>query len=88
MDCGDHISITMEMPGVDKKDIDLWQEDNELVVKVDTPERKYYNKVPLNADVKPKSIKANYKNGVLNITLKTPKPKRTEKKENKRIDID
>jgi HSP20 family protein len=79
------ICITMELPGIEKKDIDLNMEDGELIVKVDAPERQYYKKLPLPAEVNPKTISANYKNGVLDVTINRLKP---ELKKSKRIKID
>ncbi len=87
MDCGDHISITMELPGIDKKYIALELEGSELEVSVDTPERKYYNKIPLpvEVEVEPESIEANFKNGVLNINIKHKE--QNKKKESNKIKI-
>ena len=85
MECDDHLTITMELPGIEKKDIELEILDNKLEVNVDTPVRKYHNKLPLPAEVDPKSISANFKNGVLDVNVKRliPKPKK-----GKRIKID
>jgi HSP20 family protein len=76
MECDDHLSITMELPGIEKKDIDLQVVDNELEINVDTPVRKYYNKLPLPGEVDPNSISANFKNGVLDVILKRLKSKK------------
>jgi HSP20 family protein len=80
-----NVCITMELPGIEKKDIDLNIEDGELVVSVDSPIRKYYKKLPLPSEVDPKSISASYKNGVLDISVKRLKPKT---KKGKKIKID
>jgi len=85
MECDDHLTITMELPGIEKKDIELEILDNELEVNVDTPVRKYYNRLPLPAEVDPKSISANFKNGVLDVNVKRIK---TQPKKGKRIKID
>lgn len=84
MECGDHISVTMELPGVEKKDINLEIIDNELDVNVDTPKRRYRNKLPLPSEVDPETIDATFKNGVLEVTVKHIKP---EKKKGKKINI-
>ncbi len=77
------ISVTAELPGVTKSDIDLSLEgDNDvLIIKVDTPERKYYKEVELPAKVKPEKIKATYKNGILDVVFEreTPKEKKGKK---------
>jgi len=81
----EEVSVTVEIPGVEKEDIDLHVTNNSLEIKVDTPQRKYYKNVNLPCDVIPDTTKATYKNGVLDIIVK-----RKEKKESKghRIPID
>ena len=80
----DKVSVTAEVPGVKKDDIDLEIIDkNKLIIKVDTKDRKYYKEVDLPAEVDEKSAKATYQNGVLDVELKKIKPK----KKGKRIEI-
>ena len=69
------ISITAELPGVEKEDIDVDVEDTKLTIKVDTESRKYNKEIDLPDDIDPKSIAATYKNGVLDITMDRVKPK-------------
>lgn len=71
----DSISITVELPGVEKEDIDLNATENSLTIHVDTEERKYHKEIDLPAEVDPESTTATYKNGVLDITLKRIKEK-------------
>ncbi len=66
----EEIVIISELPGVSKEDIQLKLSDRMLNIKVDTPERKYFKNVRLPAQVDPKSAKAHYKNGVLEVRLK------------------
>lgn len=66
----DVIKVVAEVPGVEKDDINLNATERKLVIKVDTPQRKYYKEVDLPADVDPQSAKATYKNGVLEVVLK------------------
>jgi HSP20 family protein len=80
MECDDHLNITMELPGIEKKDIELEIVDNELEVNVDTPVRRYHNKLPLPTEVDPNSISANFKNGVLDVNVKRVIPKATKGK--------
>jgi len=81
----DKISVTAEVPGVKKEDIDLEIVDNnKLIIKVDNPERKYYKEVELPAEVDEKSAKATYQNGVLDIEIKKLKPKKKLRKKRKR----
>ena len=63
------ISVTLEMPGVDKSDIDLKVTRRELTITVDTEKRKYHKRVELPASVKPDTTRATYKNGVLDVVI-------------------
>lgn len=65
----DKVAITVEIPGVEKKDIDLDVKDEKLEIKVVHPERKYHKVIGLPCNVKPKTTKATYKNGVLDIEI-------------------
>ena len=69
------VAVTVEIPGVEKQDIDLNVKKDILEIKVDTPQRKYHKKLDLPCDVLPKTTKATYKNGILDVVIK-----RTEKK--------
>ncbi len=64
------IKVVAEVPGVEKDDINLNASERKLIISVDTPQRKYYKEVDLPAEVDPKSTKASYKNGVLEVVLK------------------
>jgi len=66
----DTVKVVAEVPGVEKKDINLNASENKLIISVDTPQRKYYKEVDLPAEVDPKSASASYKNGVLEVVLK------------------
>ncbi len=72
----DEIVVVAELPGVEKEDIDLNATERELVISVDTEKRKYYKRLELPAEVDPKSAKASYKNGVLEVRLKKARPER------------
>lgn len=69
MDEGDYVKVYAELPGVNKEDIRLNATEDELVISVDTPQRKYYKEIKLPARVKPDTAKASYKNGVLEVKL-------------------
>lgn len=81
IECDDSISITLEIPGVEKEDIELNVEEDKVAINVDTAERKYFKEIPLKIKVDPKTSKATYKNGVLDIILKKvpQKDKKTKK---------
>ena len=72
---GKEIVIIAEIPGVSKNDIKLIAYDDKLEIKVDTENRKYYKKLSLPAYIDEKSIKASYKNGILEVKLKVKKEK-------------
>ena len=67
------ISVTVEIPGVEKEDIDLRVTEQKLEITVDTPQRKYHKTVNFSGDVKPKTTKATYKNGILDVAVKRKK---------------
>ena len=63
------IQVIAELPGVDKSDIILKATEDTLAISVDSEGRKYHKEVDLPSKVDPNSAKANYKNGVLEVTL-------------------
>lgn len=72
----DHeVAITAELPGVEKKDINLHVAESRVTLRVDAP-RKYHKVIELPAKVKPGTAKATYKNGILDVTIE-----RAEKRE-------
>jgi len=72
----DVIKIIMDLPGVEKEDIDIEISEEELRVQAERGDRKYYKVVKLPAKVKPDTAKAQYKNGVLTITVEKLEKKR------------
>jgi HSP20 family protein len=72
------VAITVEIPGVNKEDIDLNVTEDSLEISVDTPNRKYHKNVNLPCDVKPKTTKATYKNGILDIVIKRKEKKKSD----------
>jgi HSP20 family protein len=94
------IKVTAELPGMDEKDIDVALSGNSLTIKGEKQEetedkgRNYYRSerrygsfhrvIPLSAEVDQDKAKADFKNGVLRITL----PKTGEaRKRRKKIDV-
>lgn len=65
------VKVIAEMPGVDKDKITVEAADDSVYIKAEGADRKYETTVPLDVKVDPGSAKANYKNGVLEIKLKT-----------------
>lgn len=68
------IAITMELPGVEKKDINVHMTDDDLEISVDDERRKYHKRVKLPAKVDPKTTKATYTNGILDVTVQKRTP--------------
>lgn len=80
------VSVTLEMPGVEKKDIDLRVTETQVEISVDTERRKYYKQIKLPANVKPNTTKATYKNGVLDVTIEKAAP--SEPKKGFKVNVD
>ncbi len=96
----DNVYVSIELPGVDKKDIDLRVDETEIELKVDTTQEskeekegfkgfrkvayQFYRRIPLPTEIKPDQAKATYKNGVLEIVA----PKARPGKGKKRINIE
>ena len=80
------ISITVEIPGVEKKDIDLNVTEKNLEIFVNNSERRYKKIVDLPCDVIPRTSEATYKNGILDILLKRKEGKKDDQGFNVHID--
>ena len=63
------IKMVAEIPGVEKKDIEIVLEDEGVVIDATRDQTKFHTTVPLRHDVNRDSIKASYKNGILEIVL-------------------
>ncbi|MGC8699602.1 MAG: Hsp20/alpha crystallin family protein [Candidatus Micrarchaeia archaeon] len=86
IDEGDSLKVKADMPGVDKQDIKIRVNGNNLTIKAEKEEEKedkdknyyykerssrhYYRTITLPAEVDAKSAKASMKNGILEISLK------------------
>jgi HSP20 family protein len=71
------VAVTVEIPGVEKEDIDLHATDDVLEITVKNhPERKYHKRLNLPCDVIPKTTKATYKNGILDVVIKRKEKKK------------
>ena len=79
----DQIAITVELPGVNKEDIDINVMEDKVEVNVKTESRKYFKSIDLTSMVENESSKATYKNGILDLVLtkkESDKPKGTKVK--------
>ncbi len=70
------IKVVAELPGVQKEDIKLDVSDRLLTIRVDMEKRKYFKRLELPAEVLSSSAKAQFTNGILEVTLdkKTKEP--------------
>jgi HSP20 family protein len=68
---GDSLTVLAVLPGVRKEDIDLRVTENCLTISVDTDEFDWYNEYKLPTKVNPKSARASYKNGVLDVKMES-----------------
>ncbi|NOZ77021.1 MAG: Hsp20 family protein [Euryarchaeota archaeon] len=73
----DQVVITAEMPGVDKKDVKLSGTSKGFEIRAETENRKYRKVLSFEQEIDPKTAKATYNNGVLEVKvkLKEKKPK-------------
>lgn len=65
----DAISVTAELPGVEKGDINLHVAEESVTLSVKSG-RRYAKEIRLPAPVLPSTAQATYKNGILDITIK------------------
>ncbi len=63
------LRLVVDMPGVEKKDIEVSATEGSAVVKAERENRKYRAEVAFKARVDPDSGKAEYRNGVLEISF-------------------
>ena len=68
------VRAVAEIPGVAKEDISLRCTGNMLSIKVDTPGRKFEKDLALPCEVDIDSAKAEYNNGLLEVTLNKVSP--------------
>jgi len=92
------IRVSFELPGAEEKDIEVLLDEGDLVVRgekrseTEDKERRFTERfyghferrIPLGQDVKEGDIRAEFRNGVLTVTM--PKPERAEQKA-KRIPV-
>lgn len=80
---GDIVRVTVELPGVSKEDIQLNGSENSMIVSVDTESRKFEKTVAMPCKVEPDSAKAEYNNGILEVTMNVL----AQEQKSKRIEI-
>jgi HSP20 family protein len=75
------LTITAEMPGVSKDDIEVNISDTYVTIQAEKGDKKYHSDVPIDLAVDDVSAKAIYSNGILELKIKlnrrrNPKEKR------------
>ncbi len=78
-DEGDYYRIIMDIPGVEKENINVEAAENAIMVRAEGGGRKYYKEVKLEEKIKPETAKAQYKNGVLTVTVEKAEKREREK---------
>lgn len=63
------VAVTIELPGVEKEDVNLHVAEELVTVRVEKG-RRYAARIKLPAPVEPASAKATFKNGILDLTLR------------------
>lgn len=66
---GDTISVTVELPGIEKDDIDVDIEGRRMTIKIDDQHRRIRKEIELPCGVDEESVQATFRNGVLDIVL-------------------
>jgi HSP20 family protein len=70
----DSIVLTADLPGVEKKDIELSVHSDSVAFKASTEERNYEFGQSFDFELNPDGVKATFNNGVLDVTIKKSKP--------------
>ncbi|MDH3490280.1 MAG: Hsp20/alpha crystallin family protein [Nitrosopumilus sp.] len=79
------VKLIAEMPGVEKSNINVTIEENIVKIKAEQDKKKYHSQVPLQIKVDENSVKASYKNGILEVTLKILEE---EKPRGKKVEVE
>jgi HSP20 family protein len=66
---GGTLRILLEMPGVEKQDINVETAEESAVITAENGDKKYRAELNLKAPVRPESGRAEYKNGMLEISF-------------------
>jgi len=64
------LTITAEMPGVNKEDIKLNVTDQYATIHAERGDKKYHADIPVSVDFDESSAKASYSNGILELKIK------------------
>ncbi len=84
MEEGGDVVVVTELPGVEKEEIKLESTDRALKVSVESAKRRYFKELELPHLVDPRTARASYKNGVLEVRFS----KSDEKKPTRPIKVE
>jgi len=70
IESGEQVSVIIELPGVKKEHVKIEVLERSLQVDLDDDIKEFHERIVLPCDVLPDSIKASYKNGVLEISMR------------------
>ena len=73
------IAITVDMPGIQKKDIELTVDKHMVKVTAVTEDRDYSFSKEMQMELNPSKVKAKFNNGVLDITIEKAKESQGKK---------
>ena len=73
------VKLIAEMPGVEKTDVKIVVDNKTVDVSAEHGDKKYHAKVPVTHKVDENSVKASYKNGILEVVFKQVEEKPTGK---------
>lgn len=72
------VKVIAEIPGVSKDKIDIEATEKIVKIRAENGDRKYRTQVDLPVEVDPKTAKARYNNGIIEIALKPKEPIKEE----------
>ncbi len=70
----EYVKMVAEMPGVEKSDIKIRVEGRQVRIDAERGKKKFHTTVPIKHKVDTSTAKANYKNGILELTFKRLEP--------------
>ena len=79
------VKLIVEMPGVEKTDVKVVVENKIVDLSAEHDKKKYHVKVPVKHKVDENSVKASYKNGILQIVFKLVEE---EKPKGKKVEVE
>ena len=79
------VKLIAEIPGVEKTDVKVVVENKIIDLSAEHDEKKYHVKVPVKHKVDENSVKASYKNGILQIVFKLVEE---EKPKGKKVEVE